>query len=91
MSGIAKPHIKFTSAVTADQIKLVPIEHIVSMEKIDIGQLPNQPANTAKYLIVFNLVYPNSQSKVVEINFASSAARNSSYTTAETAIALNVA
>lgn len=89
MSGIAKPVVHFTNATNADTI--VPVDHIVAAEKVDIDATPNAPASSAKYLIVLNLVYPNAATKEIKIEFATSGARNTSFTNLKTAISTAVA
>lgn len=89
MSALAKPHLKFTNAINSNTV--VPSEHISSFEKLDIGALPNQPDNTAKWSIAFQLVYPNSETKTVIIDFATEAARNTSFTNTVSALATAIA
>lgn len=86
MSALAKPGSIFTNAV--NNTTIVPNEHVISVEKLDVPALNN---NAASYAIVFNVVYPNSATKVIKINFTASAARNTSYTNWVTANAASVA
>lgn len=89
MSAIAKPHAKFTNAINSNTV--VPVDHIVSVEAVDIDALPNQPASSAEYKIAITLVYPNSATKNIDIKFATSGARNTSFTNLISLIAANVA
>jgi hypothetical protein len=89
MSALTKPVVHFTNAVNADTI--VAAEHIATADKLDIDALPNQPASTAKYFILLTLVYPGAGTKDVKIEFATSIARNASFTNLKTAISTAVA
>ena len=89
MSALTKPVVHFTNAVNADTV--VAVEHIATAEKIDIPALPNQPASSAKYLILLTLVYPGSITKDVKIEFATSVARDTSFTNLKTTISAAVA
>lgn len=73
MSALATPHSVFTNAINSDTI--VPNEHVVSVETEDIAAVNGQ---AAEYNIVFTLVYPNSETKIVKIKFATDVARNTS-------------
>ena len=89
MSGIAKPCVHFTAAENADT--LVPVDHIVTAEKVDIPAISNQPASTAKYQIKLTLVYPGSTTKDITINFTSDTDRDTSFGNLKTAISTAVA
>lgn len=86
MSALVKPHSIFTNAVNSTTI--VPNEHVISVEKKDIPAINN---SKAEYSLVFTSIYPNGATKEVEIKFAASAARNTSYTNWVTANAASVA
>lgn len=89
MSALAKPHFIFTNAINNKVV--VPAEYIHSAEKLNIPAAPNAPASTAEYLILFTLVFPHSANRVIKIRFATSAARDTSFTNYETATAASVA
>ena len=91
MSGIAKPLVHFTGAVAASQKYFVNADSIRSAEALDQPALPNQPAATAKYYLVITYLRPNGQPEVIKVEFASSAARNTSLTNLRTALSTAVA
>jgi hypothetical protein len=87
MSGIAKPMIYFATAI--DPTQSVPAEGILTFEKIDIPALPDQPASTAKYGIVFVMVEPNTLP--ITIWWAASGTRDTSYTNTKTTLGASIA
>lgn len=88
MSGIAKPMIHFSNSLTPSL--MVPVEDIAHAEAIDFPALPNNPASTARYVILISLK-PDNVTKFITVEFASSAARNTSVTNMKTAISTAVA
>lgn len=89
MSAIAKPNVIFTNAINNKVV--VPVEFVHSAEKLNIPAAPNAPASTAEYLILFTMVQVGSATKVIKIRFATSAARDTSFTNYETLVAASVA
>lgn len=77
MSAIAKPLVNFTNALNPNTY--VPVDHVITAEVSDISALPNTPGSSAVYYIIFNVVYPNSATKEIKIEFATSGARNTSF------------
>lgn len=89
MSAIAKPNVTFTNAI--NNKVMVPVENVQSIEKLNIPPAPNAPASTAEYLIVFTMIPVGSADKVIKIRFATSAARDTSFTNYQTAMVTAVA
>jgi len=73
MSALTKPGSIFTNAVNNKTI--VPNEYVESAEKLDIPAFNN---NKAQYFIVFTIVFTQSQTKVMKIEFTTSGARDTS-------------
>lgn len=74
MSALAKPLNHFTSAIAAHQNYFVPAEQVASVTKLDVTAIENNPA---EYYLVFKLY---TVSQPIKIQFATSAARNTSLT-----------
>jgi hypothetical protein len=89
MSAIAKPLVNFTNSKTPN--KFIPVEQITGMDKLDVPAVPNSPASTAVWKILFKLSPSGSNTETVEVDFASSAARNTSFTNAKTALSTAIA
>lgn len=86
MSAIAKPMARFTGSQKVDI--LVPVEWVHSATKRDSAVSPGSPT---VYYIDLTLVYPTGASKDIHIPFATSGARNTSFTNYETAFVTSVA
>lgn len=89
MSGIAKPLVHFTGSENTEDF--IPVDHIVDVSKLDIPAGANQPAADERFLIVVNLVYPNSATKEKKISFTGETARNTAFTNLKAAISTAVA
>lgn len=89
MSAIAKPFVHFTSSQTPSVY--VPVEHVNTVDKLDIPAVPNQPSSTAKYLILVTSVYPSGETKKIEIPFTTSAARDTSLVNFKAAMSTAIA
>lgn len=90
MSAIAKPGAIFTNAINSTTP--VPVESVIDVSKVDIPAAPNAPASTATFNIIFTCLLPGqTATKQITIKFATSAARNTSYTNYITANAASVA
>lgn len=89
MSALTKPLIKFTNAI--NNTVTVPVEYVQSAEKVDYAAAPNAPASTAVYSILFTVVFPHSENKIVKIDFTTAGARNTSFTNYQTANVTSVA
>lgn len=90
MSAIAKPLAKFTNAI--NNTTTVPVECVQAFEKQDIPNLPNTPSNSAEYNLVITVLLPGSvQAKQIVIKFATSGARDTSFTNFETTFCASVA
>jgi hypothetical protein len=90
MSGISKPMVHFTNSLKPT-IK-VPVEDVITAEKIDLPANVNGPSSTAKFLIVFTIKdAANAALRRIEIPFATANLRDTSFTnytsTASTAVA----
>lgn len=88
MSAIAKPFVHFTGATTNGQKIYVPVEHIQSVEALDVPAQGNTPA---EYFIVITSVYPNGDTKVIKVPFSASGERNTSLTNFKAAMSTAVA
>lgn len=88
MSALTKPFVHFTNATTNSAKKFVPAEMIHSAEALDVPAINNDPA---KYYIVFTSPNPTAATKEIKIEFASSAARNTSVTNLRTALSTAIA
>lgn len=82
MSAIAKPFISSSTAKNPNE--LVPVEEILSMDKLTITD-PNVAANN-KYQIVFVVNQLNAAPREIILNYASDAIRNTAFTNIKAAI-----
>jgi hypothetical protein len=89
MSAIAKPYVHFTNSTTPSQY--VSVEHVLSVDALDIPAVPNQPSSTAKYQIVVTYQDPDNKARTSIINFLTSAARNTSLGNFKTAMSAPIA
>lgn len=90
MSGIAKPHLFFSTAISPQDDTVIPVDWIYTMEKVDIAASPVNN-NKASYLIIVNLVPAvGAATRVEKINFATSTARNTAFTNAKALISTSV-
>lgn len=88
MSGIAKPLVKFSTAI--DPTIVVSADYISDISKLDVGQLPNQPANTATFGISIDYILPNGHTKNKVVNFATDILRDAAFTAFETLVAATI-
>ncbi|HHT9135811.1 MAG TPA: hypothetical protein ACFYEK_01060 [Candidatus Wunengus sp. YC60] len=66
---------KFTGSLSSE---LVAVDWVNNVDKLDIPATPT--GGPAKYYIILTSVFPTGQSKETRIQFATSAARDTSYT-----------
>lgn len=91
MSAIAKPGFYFAAAIAPADTILVPIEQVQNVSKLDVTASPLNN-NTAKYYLVFAPVNPLATGiNTILIPFASSSARNTSYTNTKTTAGASIA
>jgi len=87
MSGIAKPHLFFSTATGTGQTDImVPVEHILTVEKADLPANGNNPAQVRLCVVLVPQVGGN----VMYFNFASNATRNTALAAVKTLIAASV-
>ena len=82
MSALAKPLTKFSTSTTPNAV--VGVEHLASVDKLDTSAIPNQPAGTARFNLLFTYQYPDGQTKKVTIPFLLDATRNTALATFHT-------
>lgn len=91
MSGISKPGIYCAGAVAPHDTTLIPVELIQNVSKLDETASPLNN-NTATYYLVFAPANPLATgTRTVRIPFASSSARDTSYTNVKTTAGTSVA
>lgn len=66
MSGIAKPHARFSTSTTPNV--LVNVDFMQTAEKVDLAASP-VTLNKPQYLIVINSVFPNGATKETKLNY----------------------
>lgn len=89
MSAIAKPHLFFNTAVTPQNDVVIPVDWIMSMDKVNEPASP-QNNNKASWFIVVTMVPVQSATKVHKIRFAAQATRDTAFGAAKTLIAASV-
>lgn len=90
MSGIAKPGIYCAGAISPYDTILIPGELIQNVSKLDLSAAPN--GTTAAYYLVFPPANPLAAgTRTMYIPFATSGARNTSYTNVKTTLGTSVA
>ena len=90
MSALSKPGIYCAGAIAPYDAQLIPAEYLQDVSKLDITASPVNN-NTAKYYLVFAPLDPlNRGVNTIKIPFASSSARNTSYTNVKTTLGTSV-
>jgi hypothetical protein len=89
MSAIAKPLCNFTNSAKPDMF--VGVDHINTVDTLDVLTLPNEPTSAARYYIVVNYQYPNGETKKTKVPFLAAVDRDASLGNFKTALSLAIA
>ena len=70
----------------------IPVEDIINVEKQDVAAVPNGPASTAQYLLLFTIKdAANSAVRYLKVPFATANLRDTSFTNVTSTISTAVA
>lgn len=75
MSGIAKPHARFSTSTTPNV--LVNVDFMQTADKVHVPAFQSTPE---KFLILVTSVFPNGATKEVKLEYATEVARDAAYT-----------
>lgn len=87
MSALAKPHVFFSTAQgTGASDILIPAEQILSVEKVDLPAINNDPAKSQILVVLL----PSTGAQPMTFTFVDATARNTAFSAAKTLLSASL-